>query len=144
LRKNILLAFLLLMISGCAARAQSVSVTFKPRVENLSTKDSLTGVKPCNGINETLTESDSLGVVAYTPVADVMPLTEVVAISDVLTLTHQSFLSIILQFPATCVLQVNGNTVTCGALANSLSVAISASPSGANASVSSATVTAVP
>ena len=86
-------------------RAQTVTLSRRTKAENLTTKDSLSAVKPCAGITEELTLSDSIVVVARTPVN--------VSVADSLALSDSVAIAFTFTFPQRCALSMVGNVVTC-------------------------------
>lgn len=103
MRAVLLTAALLLCCSS--PRAQTISLARVKKAENLKTVDSVGAVKPCNGITENLTLSDSLGAVARTPV--LATLAESVIVSDSIAVAYT------FTFPKNCSLSMFGNIVTC-------------------------------
>jgi hypothetical protein len=134
---------ILFLLLATSAHAQSVTVTYKGKSENLKTVDSLTVAQPCKGIYDTLSTSDVIAAIAHTPVAAVAALAESLPLADSIALARQSLLTLTLSFPGTCVLMAKG-IVACTALANSVTAAIAGGPAGTTVSSSSIVVTGPP
>lgn len=128
-----------LLFSGCAA-AQTITVKYASRSENLTTVDSVSAMKPCNGLHDSLVTVDMVGAIARKPI--LTSIFEKLKTSDLLDSSAVRLLSVIATFPKECALSMAGNVVTCSGLADSLSVSVTSSPPGSSTSTQSVVVKA--